>query len=157
MQLGRVVSFVPCTKKKKLSNVITSFIFLRPRFLSTAILTLARCFPRFKRDPSSFFFVPFEKYKVVQAYRTKNDRDHRESMKFFVLSLIFLSFKEEKKKKRKNRFKIRRTKGNNFSTMEIPQIGMFRKRQNPFSGFCFFVLSTMNRRDLAINGNREFL
>lgn len=127
MQLGRVVSFVPCTKKKKLSNVITSFIFLRPRFLSTAILTLARCFPRFKRDPSSFFFVPFEKYKVVQAYRTKNDRDHRESMKFFVLSLIFLSFKEEKKKKERIGLKSDERKGIIFPRWKFHRLECFVK------------------------------
>lgn len=48
-----------------------------------SVLTLARCFPRFKRDYSSFifFFIPFKKYQSSRfelQTRIEDDRNHRD-------------------------------------------------------------------------------
>lgn len=133
MQLGRVVSFVPCTKKKRSLEcynklyLLTASVFVH----RDSVLTLARCFPRFKRDYSSFifFFIPFKKYQSSRfelqtrpTYRrwSKFHRDRWNST--FYLWFFFFHFFQRKKKK--NWFKIRTNERasfgeNNFSRMEI--------------------------------------
>lgn len=108
MQLGRVVSFVPCTKKKRSLEcynklyLLTASVFVH----RDSVLTLARCFPRFKRDYSSFiiFFLSLSRnislfassFKPVSKMIEISPR----SMKFYVLSLIFFfSFLPKEKEK----------------------------------------------------------
>lgn len=133
MQLGRVVSFVPCTKKKRSLEcynklyLLTASVFVH----RDSVLTLARCFPRFKRDYSSFiFFLSLSRnisllvssFKPVQ--RIEDDRNFTEIDEIlrFISDFFFFHFFQRKKKK--NWFKIRTNERasfgeNNFSRMEI--------------------------------------
>lgn len=96
-----------------------------------SVLTLARCFPRFKRDYSSFiiFFLSLSRnisllvssFKPVQ--RIEDDRNFTEIDEILrFISDFFFHFFQRKKKK--NWFKIRTNEKasfaeNNFSRMEI--------------------------------------
>lgn len=110
MQLGRVVSFVPCTKKKRSLEcynklyLLTASVFVH----RDSVLTLARCFPRFKRDYSSFiiFFLSLSRnisllvssFKPVQ--RIEDDRNFTEIDEILrFISDFFFSFLPKEKEK----------------------------------------------------------
>lgn len=171
MQLGRVVSFVPCTKKKRSLEcynklyLLTASVFVH----RDSVLTLARCFPRFKRDYSSFifFFYPFQEISVF-SFRASNPCNVSKmieisprSMKFYVLSLIFFFISSKGKRKRIG-LKFERMRGHRSAKIIFPGWKLYRFAlecliKDRILSLAGFVLPTMNRRDLAINGNREFL
>lgn len=169
MQLGRVVSFVPCTKKKRSLEcynklyLLTASVFVH----HDSVLTLARCFPRFKRDYSSFiiFFLSLSRNisLLVSSFKpvSKMIEISPRSMKFYVLSLIFFFISSKGKRKRIG-LKFERMRGHRSGKIIFPGWKLYRFAlecliKDRILSLAGFVLPTMNRRDLAINGNREFL
>lgn len=172
MQLGRVVSFVPCTKKKRSLEcynklyLLTASVFVH----RDSVLTLARCFPRFKRDYSSFiiFFLSLSRnisllvssFKPVQ--RIEDDRNFTEIDEILRFISDFFFFISSKGKRKRIGLKFERMRGHRSGKIIFPGWKLYRFAlecliKDRILSLAGFVLPTMNRRDLAINGNREFL
>lgn len=82
-------------------------------------------------------------------------------MKFYVLSLIFFFISSKGKRKRIG-LKFERMRGHRSGKIIFPGWKLYRFAlecliKDRILSLAGFVLPTMNRRDLAINGNREFL
>lgn len=98
-----------------------------------SVLTLARCFPRFKRDYSSFifFFYPFQEISVF-SFRASNPCNVSKmieisprSMKFYVLSLIFFFISSKGKRKRIG-LKFERMRGHRSGKIIFPGWKLYR-------------------------------
>lgn len=134
-----------------------------------SVLTLARCFPRFKRDYSSFifFFIPFKKYQSSR-FELQTHATYRRWSKFHrdrwnsTFYLWFFFFISSKGKRKRIGLKFERMRGHRSGKIIFPGWKLYRFAlecliKDRILSLAGFVLPTMNRRDLAINGNREFL
>lgn len=133
MQLGRVVSFVPCTKKKRSLEcynklyLLTASVFVH----RDSVLTLARCFPRFKRDYSSFiiFFLSLSRnisllvssFKPVSKMIEITEID--EILRFISDFFFFIS---SKGKRKRIGLKFERMRGHRSGKIIFPGWKLYR-------------------------------